>query len=148
MLRHVKGTVLLASDHTPCTDALVAVYRWRPGDQLRRESWAYAWRRPPLAMVQTDENGQYAFENLRPGLHQLRVVFRDHLQTHTRDNPVEIRAGEETIRNLAVASGAKLAGRVTDRETGKPIAGAEVFFPAYRTKQAITDGDGRYELVF
>jgi len=147
----LKGQAFLAETRAPCPDVTVAVYPWQARDILELviggEALRYAWHRPPVARGHTDRQGAYRFANLKPGRYQLRALSSEHPEIHTRDDVIEVRAGQETVRNLAVIAGVEIVGRVTAEPTGAAISGAEVFLNQDRAKRAVTGPDGRYRLA-
>jgi len=146
----LRGRVIRVKDATPVADTPVAVYPWRPADATPLRAWpefAYAWRRPPLATRRTNEQGEFRFEALRPGLYQLRVLPRQDPPMHTRHEGIEVLAGRDTIRDLVLPRGKTVVGRVTDKDTGTPIPGAEVFMDPNRFRCAVADRNGRYRIA-
>jgi protocatechuate 3,4-dioxygenase beta subunit len=83
------------------------------------------------ARTTADAEGIFRFQNLAPGVHQIEAdragVRRPFIAGARRK--VEVTGGE-TRADLAIAGGI-IAGRVVDRTTGRPVAGAEVQLQAY-----------------
>jgi protocatechuate 3,4-dioxygenase beta subunit len=147
----LKGQALLAETRAPCPGVMVAVYPWQPRDILELVSGGkalrYAWHRPPVAHGRTDRQGAYRIATLKPGRYQIRALSSDHPEIHTRDDVLVVRAGQETVRNLAITAGVAIVGQVTAESTGAPVSGAEVFLSHDRAKRAVTGPDGHYRLA-
>ncbi len=141
----LSGRIVMAAKNSPCVDSTVAVYEYRPADILDQPG-NYAWRRPPVVSTRSNRAGEYSFPALRPGLYQIRIIPADAPMVHSTLAAIEIVAGEETTRDFAVGSGCTVVGKVTDRDSGQPVAGAEVFFRGNPRRKAVTDKSGRYEL--
>jgi len=144
----LEGQVILAADRTPCAGALVAAYPWHPVAILDYANGGfYYWTLPPTAVTRSDAAGTYRFDRLRPGPYRLRVVTLLNPELHSGPDPIPVEPGLVARRDMVVASGIRLIGRVTDKETGSPIAGAVVFLSSYSGRRAVTDSSGRYEIV-
>jgi protocatechuate 3,4-dioxygenase beta subunit len=93
--------------------------------------------------ARTDKDGKYRFSSVPPGRIWLNVHPALHRETNLND--LEVFEGKETFKEIPVVKGGMLKGRVIDRETKGPVAGAKI-----RTwegvKQAVAGPDGRYEL--
>ncbi|MGH9361402.1 MAG: MSCRAMM family protein, partial [Thermoanaerobaculia bacterium] len=88
------------------------------------------------ARAVADAEGVFRFENLAPGRYQIeaeRAGVRRAFLAGARQ-VVEVTVGEARC-DLAIAAGA-LAGRVIDRSTGRPVAGAEVQLQTYGPESA------------
>jgi len=118
-----------------------------PGDSILYPRYAtYNIRNAPVASRLTDAAGGFRMLDLKPGRYHVHVLPAAGPQLHSPLHDVEIAAGQETTTDLAVGSGFDLGGRVLDRESRQPIAGATVCSPLNQCKQAVTDGEGRFVL--
>ncbi len=144
----LAGTLICAPDRSPCVDAIVALYPWRPSQQLEQYgTLEFAWTRPPVAVTRSGTDGGFRFGALRPGRYRVRVVPRARPEIGDAGRVAEVRAGAEARLDVVVRRGIRIAGRVTDEETGKPVAGALVSTLRRDRPPVITDADGRYELT-
>ena len=141
----VRGKVVHPKDQSPVVNVQVAIYRWEASYVFGCYGLKNFWRQPPVSMCLSNTSGEYQFSNLRPDSYMLRVLPEESAQTAT-DEPIIVRSGEVTIKDLQLASALTIAGRITDADTGEPIAGAEVYVNPNRFRQTVTDADGRYEI--
>jgi len=142
----LRGRIVVAADRSPSVDASVAVYRFRPVDALDSYVKTYFWQRPPVAAVRTDATGVFAVSHLRPGRYLLRIVPPEGPEVASSKLAVDILAGRETVKDIAVSRGFDIVGRTIDHETKQPVAGVEVFIRTNPRKRAVTGEDGRYVL--
>jgi len=106
-----------------------------------------------LRNVTVGDDGGYEVRQLPAGKYAFGLGFGQRLPLRfangrTTDEPVELAAGRETARNLALrrALPAVLVGRVTDPE-GNPLEGAKLYKSWARTEPtAVTGPDGRYRI--
>jgi hypothetical protein len=101
--------------------------------------------------ARTDAKGAYAFPDVKPGdYYKVWIeerpakdagVWSEAVVVAVKDRPV-------TADDLFVRLPQSLSGTVTDADTGKPVAGAEInFSTADRNRDSIkTDANGRYRL--
>ena len=142
----LKGKLVMASTGTPCVDAAVGVYDWRRTDPFENVKRTFAWKRPPEAAMRSTRTGEYRFDRLRPGRYQLYVIPRDHPPAHTRDTLIEIQSRQETVRDIAITTGIRLLGQVSDAATSRPVPGANVYLHNRPRRRTNTDAEGRYTL--
>ena len=114
--------------------------------------------------AETDEQGKYALEGLKPGEYYVvagadgyaAVIYRNaRTPLDAETVPVEegqtVRGIDFNLRKLPIGAGA-VAGRVTDEKTGAPIAGAWVIVFGKRNPFAqehlfaVSDADGNYKI--
>ena len=94
--------------------------------------------------VHTDRLGSYRFEGLPPGRITLAVEPEDLMSPGWDD--VDLEPGLVVRRDYSLGRGVTISGRVTDANTGEPIAGAEIG-PGWTLRRSVrTDNDGRYAL--
>jgi uncharacterized GH25 family protein len=112
---------------------------------------------PPF--VETDDNGEYKIENLRPGRWHLIVEAEGH---HPEARVVGVHSGQTTIADFRlfprVLDTGSVRGRVIDPRTQEPIEGAHVvvlpggdiviadIVPAIIYGEATTNGNGEYAI--
>jgi hypothetical protein len=94
--------------------------------------------------TRTAKDGAFRFASVPPGRLWLSVVPVAHQATNLGD--LEIWEGKDTVKEIPVVRGGKLKGRVLDRETKIPVAGAKIR-TWDGTKSAVSGEDGRYELL-
>ena len=92
----------------------------------------------------TDGEGRFRFEDLQPGSLRVEVTCQDEAGPPWAD--VLLTAGETLERTFTTRAGIDVQGRVTDLETGRPVADAEVGVGWTFRKTVRTDADGRYVL--
>jgi protocatechuate 3,4-dioxygenase beta subunit len=116
-----------------------------------------------LVEVDVDENGTFRFEGVAPGEgYELSAASDEHTITHAVG--VEVLAGEETIVNMQMRVGGRIAGQILsvvadDAEEGRdpvPLAGAQIgavprglrdirmLEEIIKRTHAVTDEEGRY----
>ncbi|HOR27659.1 MAG TPA: carboxypeptidase regulatory-like domain-containing protein, partial [Candidatus Sumerlaeota bacterium] len=83
-----------------------------------------------LPSVRTDNTGRYQIDDLRPGRYRLIARARGYLPATAR---AEVQSGQSTRVNFALRpdpnpDAGVIQGRVIDRESNLPLAGAFVFF--------------------
>lgn len=106
---------------------------------LRGWSQAGNW----YEMAECDKEGNFRFLSVPPGGVWLEVYPKVHRSTSLSD--LEIREGEETFKEIPVVSGGTLTGKVLDRDTGVPVAGATI--KTWEGQKEATSGeDGTYTL--
>ena len=91
----------------------------------------------------TDAEGRAHFDGLPPGDLHVELIHPD-FRLHWED--VSTIAGETVVREVALERGRVVKGRVTDRTTGAPIAGARVGIIWTLDRFVETDSDGRYSI--
>jgi hypothetical protein len=100
-----------------------------------------------------DAEGNYAFDELRAGSQCLTAVAFGHAASQERC--VEVPAGGEARVDFQLGRGAKLTGRITDRQSKNPIQRARVSLesgfggedlPLPVISAGETNADGRFEL--
>ncbi len=93
--------------------------------------------------ARTGKDGAFKFTSVPPGPLWLEVVPAAYQPTNLTD--LEVLEGKDTVKEIPVVKGGKLKGRVLDRESKSPVAGAKI-----RTwdgmKTAVSGEDGRYEI--
>ena len=155
----LTGRVLLARAFTPIS-ANVAAYRSKPVYDHNRgmtfideqRTWA------PDAVARTDENGRYRFQELKPGRYLVKVLPVKYPSLDTwfispatpggrYGIKVRVTPGQETVRDFVIQPGTRVHGRVLDRATGRPVAGAKVGVRQYG-RYVLSGEDGRYEIRF
>jgi len=142
----LTGRVLGAPTMEPCAGARVGLYELDPTDGTDRFPWAYAMSRPPVAWVRADASGDYRFSALRPGSYRMRVLTTDRPELHADVPPIRIELGKETVRQVCLVQGITVRGKVTDRSTGQPIAGALIGSTFNRMSRGITDSGGNFTI--
>jgi protocatechuate 3,4-dioxygenase beta subunit len=100
----------------------------------------------PARTAQTDACGAYYLPDLRPGWYRVTVDSAGHPPSSTWMIQLEVRPGEETVRDFVVSDGVTRRGRVVDRDTGEPVAGAHVEDFRNPFNRIRADGDGRFVL--
>lgn len=140
----LTGRVLYGPTKTPAAGVFVAATE--------------TGRAPRMGQDRTDKDGRYRITRLTPGAYNVAVSFG-----YTPSNqlmaaqwtavarPVTVRAGSSQAGlDFSLIHGALLTGRVTDKGTGKPVAGAGVMVtgPAHPSNagMAFTGPDGVYRL--
>lgn len=98
----------------------------------------------------TDQDGRYRIQNLTPGVHSASVTIQKRGWFSDRRSSVIIEAGKETEANFVVSPRLRVRGRVTDAESGVPVAGAVVSNASLRGNhpedRTETDANGDYVL--
>ncbi len=111
------------------------------------------WRLPVRVATVVDPSGRFELADLPPGPVSVVVSAPGHLPSGDVDATVpEEGAGAEL--EIALATGGRVRGRVTDRDGGKPIAGAQVALEGDggapglldAGAAAFTGGDGTFQL--
>ena len=126
----LSGVVTYDGTGKPCADAFLKL--WHHEGEGGGE-------------LHTDAAGVFRFADLPPGRYGLRLMPANSPSLSLND--VEIKAEEETVRDLVVVEGVKVVGRVTDAETSEPVVGAEVSIQGNERLVGTTDADGRYEVL-
>jgi 5-hydroxyisourate hydrolase-like protein (transthyretin family)/protocatechuate 3,4-dioxygenase beta subunit len=93
--------------------------------------------------ARTGKDGAFRFTSVPPGPIWLNIVPVLHLETSLGD--LEVFEGKDTYKEIPVVKGGKLKGRVLDRETKAPVAGAKVR-TWDGTKNAVSGEDGKFEI--
>ncbi len=164
----VVAGIVLDPGGAPVPGAFVAAAEWRREEVERRQAFERmrggresgsgapeegaerAPRPEPIhlfeatAAVETDKAGRFAFDTLRPGLYSISVQS-DRYAPFRADG---IEAGQAQPLRIVLEQGAALAGRVVERGSGRPIAGAAVEARASRfdVRGAQTDENGAFAL--
>jgi hypothetical protein len=126
----VSGRVTRKEDEVPVAGARVAIER--SGDLL------LVWEGT------SDDAGRFSAQGIDPGQADLVVVPVEECRERTA---LDLREGDAVVLDVQVPFGLIVTGQVKSRETGEPIAGAEVGSEAFREKIATTDEAGRFELT-
>ena len=106
----------------------------------RIEPWVSVW---VVGQGVSDAEGRYLFPDLEPGELRLRV---EHAQFGSPPSEwVRVVGSATTTRAIALPTGEKVRGRVTDVTTGQPVAGALVCRQGDLAKSVRTDESGHYE---
>lgn len=126
----VSGRVTRKEDEVPVAGARVVVER--QNDSLT------IWEGT------TDEAGRYSAQGIDPGQNDLEVIPIEECRERAT---LDLKEGDAVVRDLQVSFGLIVTGEVKSRETGLPIAGAEVGSELFRGKVASTDAAGRYALT-
>ncbi|GEM_PF-5909669 len=139
----LRGKVVNAADGLPVMHA-VALLKERVALPILADLTAEL-----VKETTSDAAGNYSFTNLEPGIYQLKVSVEGFKST--KIGGIVILASETAVVNVALRpekeKGPKedrrgdIAGLVTDKETGKPIAGARVFFTPNRGHDEDEDED-------
>jgi protocatechuate 3,4-dioxygenase beta subunit len=95
--------------------------------------------------VLTGADGSYRAQGLIPG--RLGVTVLPVEEAIVRYHTLEVEGGRAVRHDLRVEAGLVAEGRVTERETGSPIAGAEVSCWGFLGKTVRTDESGAYRLA-
>lgn len=158
----LRGTILDQASGTPLAEARVTIrLEQAPTGQTSLNS-----SNEKAASTRTDASGAFTLE-APVGLpfhlsvtHEGHIAYGDQAFRSSESPTLRLEAGEsKTLAPIRLSSGAILAGRLTDRESGKPIAGITVtpllLRPGGPTadayafpigKQVISDSDGRFSL--
>jgi len=111
----------------------------------------YISKNQPIAV--TDENGYYIIRNVPPGIYSL-IAKKEGYFSNVRDN-VQVEMGKTTRLDFNLTEGVedieiqaykpsgKIDGYVKDRNTGKPLVGADVSIIG-TSLQAVTDKTGYF----
>ena len=126
--RPVAGTVLALEGGRPVPDAEVVIF----GAISRTAS------RPRLAATTTDASGSFRVEGVQPGPLLIRVRASGFARAAAT---VQRQAADALVIRLARGRGA--VGRVIDRVTGAPVAGARIIAPQ---TEITSDDEGRFEI--
>ncbi len=98
----------------------------------------------------TRADGAFKLGPLRPGHYDLRADHHHHAAGFVRGLALNSGDRHDGVR-IVVGGGAKVTGRVTNNEGGKPIAGAQVVLhepgSSIPPRRATTNADGRYILT-
>lgn len=115
----------------------------------------------------TDAGGRFGFSDLPAGSYLVYPFDEDHLVVEWHDARVQVRAGNPATADLVMAPSDhaepytyRIAGRITDADTGEPVAGAWIMPIGYGEAgnsvryllnntsliAAVSDADGRYSL--
>lgn len=92
--------------------------------------------------AESGADGRATFDDLAPGSIRARL---DHAVLGQPDwQTIEIEAGETRVQRVTLPTGRAIRGRVTDRATGKPIAGANIGSNWVCDRPVRSDADGHY----
>ncbi|MCZ6596925.1 MAG: sigma-70 family RNA polymerase sigma factor, partial [Planctomycetota bacterium] len=108
----------------------------------RIETWYHDGRGFGKRTVETDAGGFYRFDGLMPG--EVYVVVTSDAGASPSWLRLEVEQGVEHRHDFALEDGFPVRGRVTDRSTGRPIAGAEVGEGWTMGRTVLTDENGEY----
>ncbi len=109
----------------------------------------------PPYKTETDIAGEYRFEHLLPGKYMLSASKAPlYLLPPKKGDLHKFTLAENEIKtdyDLYLYSGHTIRGKVTDKETGKPLDGVSVSLgkvtPNKKTNEYTTDADGKYVLT-
>jgi protocatechuate 3,4-dioxygenase beta subunit len=132
----VTGRVLTEPGGKPVAGVLVTLWNGSGGGR-----WT----------ARTDAKGAYSFPDNKPGdYYKVWIEERPNKEAGTWSEGVGVRVKDRPVQadDLFVQLPQSLSGTVTDADTGKPVAGAEInFSTADRNRQGVTtDSRGRYRL--
>lgn len=144
----LTGAITTSPDGAPYNGATVLLYRVTDGDRL--DDWLQGrsnpvWAALPVARAQTSDDGRYRFDGLRAADYRLRIVARGRAD-HFGSTDITVRTGETATRDVALSVGARIVGRVVDRDTGMPIRDASLRLTGSSRDVATTDDEGRFDL--
>ena len=130
----VSGRVVLASDGSPAAGAEIQLLLTKPD-----------WHRLDARRAKTDEQGNFAFEDVPPGSHWLVAVSDGLASRRERQNAKVVKiaadhAPEPVLLKLSPAP--SIAVRVTSKADGTPVAGAQVWLLDHQWDEE-TDAQGR-----
>ncbi len=94
--------------------------------------------------TRTGKDGTFKFPSVPPGRLWLNVLPAAYLETNLGD--IEVYEGKDTVKEIPVVKGGRLKGRVIDRETKIPVAGAKIR-TWDGTKSAVSGEDGKFEIL-
>jgi hypothetical protein len=142
----LRGAVDDQENGRPVASFVVVVTE--PRGQLRRE--------PMSATSFFDPEGQYEVTGLVPGEYAVSVFAPGHAPSQEKKVSIPERPDEPIVLDFDVSRGGRVRGRVLDRASKEPIAGASVSFeggvendfPAVQDLlETRTDGRGDFELT-
>lgn len=152
----IHGRVIRAQDHAPVAGASVCLLNGPPRPP---RTGARDQPPPPFMSATTGADGTFRFQNLGAATYRMTAAKdRERSYLCEADVPViQLQTGEASgPHDLALKAGAVLKGIVTDKSSGKPVAGAQieklaapsVNRPMLMTERAqtATDGSGAYRL--
>jgi len=136
----IEGTVVGLPERLPVSGVeVVAVHRRFASSREFDRDRVLAWQALPsdfatTASATADGDGRFRLADLRPGKYVLLVTAPDHQPTFTNGGGryyeyrgIEVRSGETTTDVLVTLLPAgRVIFRVTDAETGAPIAGVVI----------------------
>jgi protocatechuate 3,4-dioxygenase beta subunit len=100
--------------------------------------------------ARTDDNGAYSFPDVRPGGYKVWIEERAGKVAGVWSEAVVLRVAAAPVRaeDVYAALPQSISGTVTDADTGKPVAGADINFstPDGNRAGVATGADGRYRL--
>lgn len=139
----LEGKVVNATDGTPVMHA-VALLKERVALPILADLTAEL-----VKETTSDAAGNYSFTGLEPGIYRLKVSA-DGFKS-AKIGGIVILANETSVVNVALRPEKEkepqedrrgnISGQVTDKETGKPVAGARVFFTPRRGNDHDHDHD-------
>src|SRR5215831_5912455 len=106
------------------------------------------------AVTVFDASGSYRVDGLPPGSYVATAVARDYAPAPEQLARIE-RAGDVADADFKLVAGGRVHGRVVERGTGRPLAGAHVELegtadiggvPLRTDSDTLADADGRFEL--
>ncbi|MHC4859619.1 MAG: carboxypeptidase regulatory-like domain-containing protein, partial [Planctomycetota bacterium] len=117
-------------------------------------------RGPAFGNTTTDVEGRYEIAHLPAGKIQFFTVRKDGYPPHPKMDPMafgrsgigELSEGEVLTKDVTLADGAVVTGKVTDSASGRPVAGAEVtilapvMFQLGGGSSGISGEDGTYRV--
>lgn len=91
-------------------------------------------------------DGSYAFERLPLGKYHLKAEKDGRFTPRLPEYDIRIDPGAKVSVDLVLVPGGTLELTVVDRESKKPIAGAQIVFAEPESLRRITDGEGKVAL--
>ena len=96
--------------------------------------------------AESGDDGSYAFEHLPPGKYHLKAEKDGRFTRRLPEYDIQIDPGAKMSVDLVLVPGGTFELTVVDRESKKPIAGAEVVFTEPESLRRITDAEGKVVL--
>jgi hypothetical protein len=118
-----------------CVDAVTG----EPVAGALLSGWGNNW----WETTESAKDGTFRFPSVTPGRLWINVTSAAYRDQSVSD--LEVKAGEETVKEIPLVKGGVVKGKVLDRENGVPVAGATVR-TWDGTKTATSGEDGSYEL--
>jgi beta-lactamase regulating signal transducer with metallopeptidase domain/protocatechuate 3,4-dioxygenase beta subunit len=139
----VAGRVIDAETNKPIAGAWIGAQALDPAPNTG--SFGHA---------RSDEDGRYEISGLYPGPHNILFMPRDKesIKTAVAHESIDLRAGATATADFQVITGQRVAGRVVDITTGRPLVEWPVgYYGTARPQSGAaclmvdTDGEGRFE---
>jgi protocatechuate 3,4-dioxygenase beta subunit len=86
----------------------------------------------PQKTTQTDRDGSYSFQGLEPSQYRVQVELKG--LPDPLEEKVDLEPGAVLHRDFLLPSG-RISGRVTDADTGKPVAGMRIALERYQEEE-------------